>query len=129
MGDMMSEHNDVERELVRAARVFYLAAQARVANDLEYSRNMDPAEDEAQRLDGFICALTRHARGEKLMGVDDAMDQNPQLALPLLDLLVEILRRNAPDELLRACVVEVPEGADKIFQRHRAHNLAAIFTP
>lgn len=129
MGDMMSGHNDAERELVRAARVFYLAAQARVADDLEYRKNMDPAADEAERLDGFIRALTRHARTEMLMGVEEAMDQNPQLALPLLDLLVEILRRNAPDELLRACVADVPEGADEILQRHRAHNLAAMFTP
>lgn len=128
---MMPDHDNAEARCVRLARDFYLAAQSKVAGVPELALTMDPNDEESERLEEFHMALYRASRADLTMpGIHETMDRNPQIALPLLDLLVEILRRSAPDEFLKTCLPEQRvEGAEDICRRHRAHNLAAMFAP
>lgn len=128
---MMSDHNEMEVQCVRFLRDFYLAAQSKVAADPVMMLTMHPNDEEGERIGAFHRALDRAARlNFEMTGIHETMDRNPQIALPLLDLLVEILRRSAPDELLKTCLPEQRvEGVEDICRRHRAHTLAAILAP
>lgn len=121
----------MEAQCVRLARDFYLAAQSKVAGVPELALTMDPSAEEMERIEAFHGALHRAARlNLEMTGIHETMDRNPQIALPLLDLLVEILRRSAPDEVLKTCLPEPRvEGAEDICRRHRAYALAAMLAP
>ena len=135
MGDMMQIHNDQkhnnkEAQCVRAACAFYLAAQSKVAENPEWSSSITPNDEEMERIEAFHLELERAARLEfERLDIEEILSRNPGIALPLLDTLVEILRRCAPDEFLKTCVTERPEETEEICRHHQAHHLAALLAP
>ena len=127
----MQIHDDKDAQCVRVACAFYLAAQSKVAaENPEWAASIIPNDAETERIETFHLALEKAARLEfAITGIEERLERNPDISLPLLDALVEILRRTAPDEFLKTCVTERPEAAEEICRRHQAHHLAAMLAP